>query len=34
LHHRFNIGAPRAMIDTAIARIQGAFEDLQYLAAE
>jgi cystathionine beta-lyase len=34
LHHRFNIGAPRAMIDAAIARIQDAFEDLQYLAAE
>jgi cystathionine beta-lyase len=34
LHHRFNIGAPRAMIDAAIVRIQDAFDDLQYLAAE
>lgn len=29
LHHRFNIGAPRAMIDDAVARMRYAFSDLQ-----
>ncbi len=29
LHHRFNIGAPRAMIDDAVARVRDAFSDLQ-----
>lgn len=29
LHHRINIGAPRAIIDDAVGRIQDAFNDLQ-----
>lgn len=29
LHHRFNIGAPRAVIEKAVARVQAAFSDLQ-----
>lgn len=29
LHHRINIGAPRATIDAAVARITAAFSDLQ-----
>ncbi|WP_281981627.1 MalY/PatB family protein [Thalassorhabdomicrobium marinisediminis] len=29
LHHRFNIGTPRALVDKAVARIQQAFRDLQ-----
>ena len=28
-HHRFNIGAPRAIIDDAVARVRNAFSDLQ-----
>jgi cystathionine beta-lyase len=29
LHHRFNIGAPRTVIDEAVTRVQQAFSDLQ-----
>lgn len=29
LHHRFNIGAPRHIIDEAVARLRDAFSDLQ-----
>jgi len=29
LHHRFNIGAPRSVIDEAVERVQAAFSDLQ-----
>ena len=29
LHHRFNLGAPKSVIEEAVARIAGAFADLQ-----